>query len=67
MNSLFSSQAKKDVREFFDILLMGLAICVLVALFSQYHWICNLFDQLWYFYLWVALLISVFFCFPNYL
>lgn len=57
MSFLFSSQLKKEIREFFDIVLVLNFLGILLSLVSPYHWFFNLFDQFLHIYLYVSLLL----------
>lgn len=61
MTFLFSSQVKKELREFFDIIFFLNLLGVLLSLVSVYHWFFNLFDQFLHVYLYVSLFLMFIF------
>jgi len=67
MNFLFSSQAKKEIIEFFNILLILNLLAFLLSLISNYHWFFNLFDQFLNVYLYSSFfLMLVFLIFKSF-
>lgn len=61
MNFIFSSQAKKNLWDFLDLILFLLSVGLSISLLARYHWFFNLFDQFWTFYLILSIILLLVF------
>ena len=61
MNFHFSSEVKKNILDFLNLILFCILSGVLLSFFGRYHWFFNLFDQFWSFYLIISIVLALIF------